>query len=168
MLTSALLALSQWVEMPHFEVAVAWPLALWSVVLLVEAIRGQYPPNLCKYWLAGVGLTFVTSRWEQTADSISLHLVCCFIFICLFLVYRRRAVPPLLAGSLVFFDLLMNDVALASLRVWSGQFDTVNFLAGVGGAGIKDGLVVFPLMTTAILFYANWRLGKTPRLALWY
>jgi len=160
--------LASWASQEHFWVAVAGPLLCWSLVLFVESWRGSYSRELLRCWLWGAAMTFVAGRWEESPEQVSLHLVCAFSLICIFLVYSKKAVPPLLAGSLVFYNLLMNDIAHAMVRAWQGAMDPESFLVGVGGAGSMDGLLVFPLLTTTVLFYANWRMGKAPKMALWY
>jgi hypothetical protein len=167
-MSSVLAELSLWAVQDHFVVAVLVPLLIWTSILVVESYRGSYSRELLKWWLIGAVITFLTGRWKVSDEGVALHLVCAFSLICFFLVYCKKAVPPLLAGSLVFYNLLMNDIAHATVWAWQGRLDATSFLVGVGGAGPQDGLVVFPLLTALVLFYANWRLGKTEKLAFWY
>lgn len=158
--------LLNWAGMPHFLVAVLVPLVAWSTTLVLSALQGKFPPGLCKWWLVGLLGTFVSGRWAVSQEQVALYLVCTFGLLSLFLVHRKRVVAPLVAGALTFFDLFLNDVLHATTAAWAGVLPQSDFLTGVGGAGLRDGLVVFPVLIAGVVAYGNWRLRDTPRLPL--
>lgn len=147
-------------------IAVALP-TLLSAVLLYNARRrlGQYPA-LIRLWWISLPLMYFTSYWREADDVLSLQIVVLFSMGALCLVWRRHPVAPGLAYALTFVSLLIVDVARAVQYALDEGYPLSVFLRGVGGAGMYDGLFIFPLLTAVCVVYAHWRQSGNPKRAL--
>lgn len=108
-------------------------------------------------------LTVVLTRATITADEISLHMLPGATVLVCFLVWRGYYISPSLAFALTYASSLPVDVCLAQLAA-GPQF---NF-EFIGGAGLHDGLLVFPALTALAVGYANWRMLKVGRAGLFW
>lgn len=142
-----------------------WWRGAWCSVLLplLVCARGAYRHASCfkstrfwaltsVCWLASVG----TGEWRIDAESASLHMLPVFFISLAFLAYWKRLFEPLVAYAGCFITLFLADVTHA---VWA--FSTpgadLSYLKGVGGAGLQDGLFMFPLLSALLMLYARRR-----------
>lgn len=109
--------------------------------------------------------SFVSGQWAETPDALSLHLVPVFFVATALLLYRGMALHPLVGFSGCYISLFAADFVHAVWRL-HGQNDSLSYLAGIGGAGLTDGLFVFPTCTAALIYYAKtFRLKNKPACA---
>ena len=147
-------------------IAVALPMLL-SAVLIYEARGrlGQYSA-LIRLWWISLPLMYLTSYWREVDDVLSLQIVVIFSMGALYLVWRRIPVAPGLAYALTFASLFIVDVVRAMQYASEAGYPLSVFLRGIGGAGMYDGLFIFPLLTAVLVMYAHWRQSGQPQRAL--
>lgn len=145
-----------------------WWRGAWSsvVIPLVVCLGAVYRHadrlKSVRFWaLVGVCCvaSIVTGEWRIDSESASLHLLPVFFVSLAFLAHWKQIFEPLVAYLGCFFSLLLADVVHA---VWafSEPGQGLNYLAGVGGAGLQDGLFMFPLLSALLMLYAQWRQSK--------
>ena len=66
------------------------------------------------------------------------------------------------AFSLSFLGLLTVDVTRALELISSGLVGPSTWYYGIGGAGIYDGLIIFPLLAAFFVKYITWRQRNEP------
>jgi hypothetical protein len=116
--------------------------------------------RLCVFAIA---LSVVFARVDVTADAISLHFPPGAAAVLCYLVWRGHYIPPCLAFALTYASMLSVDVGLARLAT-GPHFNP----EGIGGAGWRDGLLIFPALTALAIVYANWRMAKVGRAGLFW
>ncbi len=147
-----------WWEGPGW--AVALPLALCTVL----SLRRPAMLRDAAFWVAVAVCALacgLTAYWkEQPAlDTVSLHMAPLTLFVIAVCAWRGRCprADEAYVGS--YLSLLAPDVVHTVLRFGPGSADW-RFLQGVGGAGIGDGLFMYPLLGAVLVFYVNWRTGR--------
>jgi uncharacterized membrane protein len=146
-------------------IAVVFPL-LVSVALLYQVrYRLREFSLLIGVWCVSLPLMYFTSFWREVDGVLSLQIIVIFSIAALILVWRRAPVAPGIAYALSFLSLLPIDVIRAAQYALDGGYPLVEFLRGVGGAGIFDGLFIFPLLTALTVMYAHWRQAGPAKVA---
>ena len=144
-------SLIEYLELPHTWIAVIVPMAISLGVLLRSADQLDRFATLQLLWWLSLPLMYATAHWRQDGETLSLYIVAWFSMACVFLAWRRMPVTPALGYALSFFSLFWVDLAHAFTRALKGDFPLDSFYYGVGGAGVFDGLVIFPLLTAAAI-----------------
>jgi hypothetical protein len=140
-----------------------------ALISLGLVLAGRTRSRLCasdQFWLGifSLAMSAVLARVSVTPDEISLHMPPgASLFVC-YLVWRGYYISPGLAFALTYTSSLPVDLCLAQLASGS-QFN----LECIGGAGWRDGLLIFPALTALAVGYANWRMAKVGRAGLiWF
>lgn len=116
---------------------------------------------LCVFALA---LSVAFARVGVTPDAISLYFPPGATVVLCYLVWRGHYIPPCMAFAFTYASMLPVDVALAKLAT-GPHFNP----EGIGGAGWRDGLLIFPSLTALVIVYANWRMATVGRAGLiWF
>lgn len=110
-----------------------------------------------KTFLVCTALSFVSARWELKAEVEQLFLIPVMLVWLMVLLYRGDAWHGRQAFAVVFLSLWLVDMSKAALLHASGQLSGPAFYWGVGGAGIKDGLALFPSLAWLLTCYIDWR-----------
>ncbi|MFN0299236.1 MAG: hypothetical protein ACKVQU_02660 [Burkholderiales bacterium] len=146
-------------------IAVALPL-IASVALLYQVrYRLREFSLLIGVWCVSLPLMYFTSFWREVDGVLSLQIIVIFSIAALILVWRQLPVAPGITYALTFLSLLPIDVIRAVQYALDGGYPLMEFLRGVGGAGVFDGLFVFPLLTALTVMYAHWRQAGCARVA---
>ncbi len=141
-----------------------WWLGAWGSVVLPTLIsvwvvcssRPAWTPSLCLLMVVTAVASILSGEWKQDAESTSLHLLPVFFIALAFMGYWKTQMSPGVAYAACFLSLLSADVTSAVLAFGHGTA-SLSYLTGVGGAGLKDGLFVFPLMSFLLELYVGWR-----------
>lgn len=138
-----------------------WPNALASLglptVLTVCAFL-RYPQNWTwSYWrlvALSTALTGYLSFWREWDDgAVSLQMVPVFVLASAYLMWRGVRIRAMQAFAGCFISMLIPDITHAFLAFYNPQFPSFGFLAGVGGAGVGDGLLIYPGLAALIQIY---------------
>jgi hypothetical protein len=140
---------------------------LLSLAVLGFYVRvGRVSPRLQLLWILALPISYFTARWVVTSEFEQLYIYSAFSVACALLLFKRVYVPPALAFALTFLSLWWVDVTQAFCRALECDMPIEVFYHGVGGAGLRDALVLVPLMTAAFLAYgANRIRARGERLA---
>lgn len=124
------------------------------VLFILITHRLMITPTVAVIWSAGTLLSILTARWSITDAAQQLFILP--IVGIWFLVKQLQAKQdPISVWALSFTSLLVADVTQAYLM--REVLDAPVFYHGVGGAGMLDGLVVFPLLVCGIIAVDNRR-----------
>ena len=127
-----------------------------------EGRKHPPPVDVCWWWVASLFVSWWMSSWEVTDSTRSLHIVNVFIMFVVFNLYAQRDVITPTAGYALSFVLEWTvDMARAYELVLIHEAGPSTYFLGVGGAGLHDGLLIFPFCTAVLIYYARWRL-KAP------
>lgn len=139
------------------------PLIVTSVICLIVN-----KTHLDKKFITFTGvsflLTFLSGRWEVTEESQSLFLIPFFIVFLAFLLFLEKDAYFLikkapLAFSGCFLSLLAADILHAAM--YFPVIEDPSYLRGIAGAGMYDGLFVFPFASFFLTHYAVFRKTKS-------
>ncbi len=139
-----------------------------ALISLGLVLAGWTRSRLCtgdQIWLGvfSIALSAVLARMSVSPGEVSLHMPPgATLFVC-YLVWRGYYISPGLAFALTYTSILPVDLCLSELATGS-QFDT----ECIGGAGWRDGLLIFPALTAVAVGYANWRMAKAGRAGLFW
>ena len=135
------------------------------LVYALVAHRRSWSAELWAYLLAAALLGLLYATWVDTSEGASLFIPPFFVACVVGGHHRARFYEPSVLFGACFLSLLIPDVLSAFVRF--GTKD-LYWLQGVGGAGIRDGLLMFPLLCLVIQHYAKFRLkaahAKSPSL----
>jgi len=108
-----------------------------------------------QFWVVVVSLALsvALSRVTITPDVSSLHFMPGAAVVLCYLVWCGHYISPGLAFATTYATCLPVDFFLAQL-VFGADFNPES----IGGAGWRDGLMVFPALTALAVMYANWRM----------
>lgn len=148
-----------------FGIGPEWWLGAWGSVVLptamsvwaVCAYRHEWSPSLGLLMVVTAFASILSGEWRQDAESTSLHLLPVFFIALAFMGYWKTRMSPCVAYAACFLSLVSADVVSAVLAFGHGS-TSLDYLAGVGGAGLKDGLFVFPMTSFLLELYVGWRL----------
>ena len=138
-------------------IAVVFPLIASVALLYRIRYRLREFSLLIGVWCVSLPLMYFTSFWREVDGVLSLQIIVIFSIAALILKWRRAPVAPGIAYALTFLSLLPIDVIRAAQFALDAGYPLAEFLRGVGGAGIFDGLFIFPLLTALTVMYAHWR-----------
>lgn len=102
-------------------------------------------------------VTALLSRWHVDAEQSSLHLVPGATSILLYLLWRGRQISPGYAFAVTYLSTFPVDLLYATN--FTGSVKAA--LPGIGGAGIHDGLLVIPALTSLGVWYGGQRISRT-------
>lgn len=105
-------------------------------------------------WFVGTVLSMLTARWSITEDTQQLFILP-VVGIWFLIKQLKIKQNPVHAWTATFTSFFIVDVMQAFLM--RGVLDAPVFYYGVGGAGLFDGLVVFPLLVCGIIAADNKR-----------
>lgn len=150
-------AARQFAAQPSTWVAVFVPLTLSVALVARAAWRGRFPPWLAVTWVVCVALSQALSAWVVSTELRSLHVASVFTVAVVMAAYLRVHVDLGLAFGLTHLALLLVDVVEAARYAAVNGESTAEFFIGVGGAGLLDGLLFFPVTTVVVLAYSRRR-----------
>lgn len=95
------------------------------------------------------------ARSTSTSDENSLYIIPVAAFLMFYTIWRGYYVSMGFAFVMTYATLLPVDVFVA-YQTFGNDFA----IEAIGGAGWRDGLLVFPTLTALVVLYANWRRGQ--------
>lgn len=150
---------------PPGVVSIVVPLVL-SVLAMAGLVKACGPVDrlLLLAWLLSLPAMYFASFWRETDGVLMLQILPIFSIAAMVMVWRKVDVPASLAYALSFFSLFAIDLVRAIEFANEHGIPLRGFMQGVGGAGITDGLFVFPALTAGFVVYGRWR-HRTTRAA---
>ncbi len=140
-----------------------WAVALPLLACALLVLRRPAMLRDASFWAAVAACSLacgLTAYWKEQPelDTVSLHMAPLMLFVIAVCAWRGRVprADEAYVGS--YLSLLGPDVAHAVLR-FGPEHEGWGFLQGVGGAGLGDGLFMYPVLGALLVFYANWRQG---------
>jgi Protein of unknown function (DUF1614) len=146
--------------------AVVLPLVVSLALLYQARHRLREYSKLIALWFVSIPVMYFTSYWREVEGVLCLQIVVIFSIGALCMTWRRMPVAPGIAYALTFFSLVLIDLIRATEFALERGHPLPEFLHGIGGAGLFDGLFVFPLLTAVTIMYAHWRQRSQPERAL--
>ena len=140
--------------------------ALISVAIILAGRARSGLGAADQFWLVvlSLALTAVLARVVITPEATSLHIVPGATLIVCYLVWCGFYISPGLAFALTYATSLPVDFFLARM-VTGADFN----VGAIGGAGLRDGLLLLPVLTAVAVMYANWRIASVGRAGLlWF
>jgi hypothetical protein len=164
--TPGVVAFVGYLHLPETRVAVILPGLASLAVLTFYARSGRISRRLQLLWILALLVSYFTARWVVTSEVEQLYIYSAFSVACAVLLFKRIYVPAPLAFALTFLSLWWVDVIQAFCRALECDAPIELFYHGVGGAGLRDALVLVPLMTAAFMAYGASRIrARGERLA---
>jgi len=151
-------ALLGYLSMPSAQQAVLLPGVMSIYATRHLDVQDRLP--LFKLLVLSTIFSFMTARWDITDDVRSLFILPCALFGVGFFLWRRIPISACGAFVITFLSLWMIDMVKASELVAEGEASWQMFYYGVGGAGWRDGLAIFPVLSAALVHYGHWRAPK--------
>jgi len=127
-------------------------IAVW-IVLARRARSGLGLGDQLWLIVVSLALSVALSRMTVTPDVTALHFMPGATVALCYLVWCGHYISPGLAFATTYATCLPVDFFLAQLFL-GADFNP----EAVGGAGWRDGLLVFPVLTALAIMYANWRM----------
>lgn len=143
-------------------VAVTLPLSFTIGWLTSEALKNPPKAKYIWIWMLSVIFSYMLSTWKITPETISLHIMDVFLIYLIFHLKCKEHMTAHAAFSLSFLGLLTVDVTRALELISSGLVGPSTWYYGIGGAGIYDGLIIFPLLAAFFVRYITWRQRNEP------
>jgi hypothetical protein len=150
-----LYALLAYLQMPAAQVAVLLPGAM--AIACVRTTPARERQQAFQLLVLSTVFSLLTARWSVTADTRELFILPWSFLGVALLLWSGVAISASTAYWLTFFSLWTTDMAKAMELVPAGEASWQMFYYGVGGAGLQDGLVIFPLLSALLVHYAQWR-----------
>jgi hypothetical protein len=147
-------ALLTYLHLPETRAAVLLPGAASLAIVAYYARRGRISGTLQLLWLLALPVSYFCARWIVTAEYEALYIYSAFSVICALLLFKRILVPPALAFALTFLSLWWVDMTRAFCWALECGDPIDQFYLGVGGAGLRDALLIVPLATGLMVAYA--------------
>jgi hypothetical protein len=152
----------EYLRQDYAQVTVVAPWAFTIFWYFWEGRKHPPPLDVCWWWTASLWISWWMSSWEVTDSARSLHIVNAFIMFVIFNLYAQRDVITPAVGYVFSFTLEWAvDMTRAYELVLINEASPSTYFLGVGGAGLHDGLLLFPFCTAVFIYYARWRL-KAP------
>lgn len=151
-------ALLNYLSMPSAQLAVLLPGTMTIYALRHLDVQDRMP--LFKLLVLSTVFSYMTARWDITDDVRSLFILPCALFGVGFFLWRRIPISACGAFAMTFISLWMIDMVKATELVSQGEASWQMFYYGVGGAGWRDGLAIFPVLSAALVHYGRWRAPK--------
>jgi hypothetical protein len=150
-------AAAQFAAQPSTWAAVFLPLSLSLAFIVRAACLGRFPPWVAVVWVGCVVWTQALSVWVVDAELRSLHTVSVFTIAAAIAAYLRVRLDLGLVFGLTHLALLLVDITEAARYAVAHDEFVPRFFVGIGGAGLLDGLLLFPAMTAAVVAYSAHR-----------
>jgi hypothetical protein len=154
----AMLGLLRYLHLPETRAAVVLPGLASLAILGFYARAGRISDRLQLLWFLALPVSYYCASWVVTSEYVQLYIYSAFSVACALLLFHRYYVPPALAFALTFLALWWVDVTRALCWALECGVPLEYFYRGVGGAGLRDGLVVIPLLTAVMVMYATRRI----------
>lgn len=151
-------ALLGYLTMPSAQQAVLIPGAMTLFAFWHLDEKDRLP--LFKLFVLSTIISFMTARWDVTDDVRSLFILPCALFGVGVFLWQRIPISAPGAFAITFLSLWAVDMVKASELVAEGEASWQLFYYGVGGAGWRDGLAIFPVLSAALVHYGRWRAPK--------
>lgn len=135
------------------------------VLLLLAAGRASSSLSFSRsvaVLLLSIAITALLSRWHVDSERVALYLVPGATSVLMLLLWRGHRISPAYAFVITYLSTLPVDILLATQYV--GSLEAA--LPGIGGAGLRDGLVMIPTLTALGVWYGTWRLAGRRRAAV--
>lgn len=145
------LALQEWLSQYHFYVTVLGPIA--ALVYCNFRLRTFYLFKDFSWLTLSIPLSYIFSYWKDDNTSLIIAPVCTLMVV--FSAYFKKEWSLTQAFTLSYTTLLTVDLTMAYNMHYSSEGWA--FITGIGGAGWKDGLVIFPVVTILFVLYINSR-----------
>ncbi|HEY6435081.1 MAG TPA: hypothetical protein VIY47_00700, partial [Ignavibacteriaceae bacterium] len=135
-----------------------------SVLCFIYCLKNHTFPEIkmgVGFILVCSALGFEWSFWDETEESLSLHVIQIGFIVTAFLVFLRINISPAFVYLATFLSDLWVDFAQAywfhpNLEDFGGVF-----YLGIGGGGMGDALFLYPLFSSLLIFYGNLRIQGT-------
>ncbi len=150
--------LGQYLSARETQFAVVLPGSFSIAALAYYATTGRISPRLQTLWWLALPVSYLCATWVITSEQQSLYIYSAFSVACAFLLFKRVCVPPALAFALTFVALLSVDLTHAFTRAIVTGSSLQTFYWGVGGAGMRDSLIVMPALTALAMAYGQMRI----------
>ena len=137
--------------------------APWLFVIywyFAEGRKSQPSINVLWHWMLLVIVTYNLTVWRIDDEFIALHMVDAFFIYLAIYLYLRLKISAGAAYVLTFLNEWVVDMTRAYELIDKGLASINTYYWGVGGAGIYDGLCIFPLVSAALVHYATWRINS--------
>lgn len=144
---------------PATLIAVVVP-ALISIWALLSS---PLSPSQWKAWGISTVLALLTARWDLQEDVQQLFIIPVILLWIAAAAYNGVLWSGRQAFAACFTSLWLVDMVQAARLHAVGGMSASHFYTGVGGAGIRDGLILFPTLALLLSYYIRWRAG--PRAA---
>lgn len=136
---------------PHFYLTVLIPLLMlftWSILNKKFILWKELP-----WFVISWTLTYKLAYWIE--DDTALILAPISVLIVVLTSFKHKDWSILEAMFFCYLSFLTIDLYVAYMNLYEkiGWW----FLTGIGGAGLKDGLIVFPIFTAICVMYINSR-----------
>ncbi|HZP85330.1 MAG TPA: hypothetical protein VFB54_00820 [Burkholderiales bacterium] len=154
------LALLAYLRTPETWTAVLLPGTVSLAIFGAYLHAGRISAQLQRIWWCALPISYGCAYWVITPEAESLYIFSAFSVACAFLLFRRRSVPPALAFALTFLSLFSVDMSHALARAITVGLPLDRFYLGVGGAGLRDSLLVMPSLTAMTVAYARLRIRR--------
>jgi hypothetical protein len=142
---------------PEIVTAVVLP-GLISLFWLVHAsFRKTESVSELRTWMLCVIGTYFCSYWKVDEEMRQLFIIPVFYIYLAFRLYFGDRVNALSAFALTFLAHWAVDMTRALELARTGDVPFDEFYFGVGGAGLGDGLLFFPVMSALLVWYADVR-----------
>jgi hypothetical protein len=139
---------------PTAQAGLLLPLLLACAGLLV-ARRHRPPPMTGVLFLVGLLLTVQFSLFLEHAGTASLYCVPGYLLVTILTPHKSR--PHWGQGyALCYLTELTADLWCSAQHFLAQGPLRLDFFFGIGGAGIKDALFIYPLMTAVFLAADQW------------
>lgn len=147
-MTTFITFVSNYIASDHAMQAVLIPLTL--SIASVRVIFKNFQEFL--FFTICTLVSYFCSRWEVSLEATSLYIIPFVSFFIPYTAYKKWLTwSPLKAFAWTFFSVFIVDCYRA-LDLIETSFDWGVFY-GVGGAGFKDGLFIFPIMMAVLAKY---------------
>jgi hypothetical protein len=150
--------LVSYLHLPETRAAVVLPGLASLAIIAFYARNGRISARLRLLWVLALPISYYCAQWVVTPQFQQLYIYSAFSVVCALLLFKRIYVPPALAFALTFLALLWVDIVRAFCWALECGVPIEQFYLGVGGAGMRDALLLVPLLTAASVAYAAGRI----------
>ena len=150
--------LVNYLHSPETRTAVLLPGLASLAILQFYARRGRISNRLQLLWFLALPISYFSAHWVVTPEFRQLYIYSAFSVVCALVLFKRMYVPPALAFALTFLSLWWVDVTRALCWALECGAPLERFYLGIGGEGLRDALVLVPLLTAVSVAYAARRI----------
>lgn len=135
-------------------------LMILSSIVIIFLHRKNLPPNFYTLMIFSSIVAYLFSKSHHTAILLSLFIPPYSFAVIGGWNYAKIILNPFLAAAFTFLSLAAADIVWASQYGLSEQGLFLEKIAGVGGAGWVDGLVLIPVTAFLLQIYCRVRLKQ--------